>query len=133
FRVLSPAPTVRLMSSPTHAVVGQPVRVSFEVTNALSESAEVFTPGGEEVARGYLIRTGTGFVEWTPTSAGRATLLIRVRGREGQGARTRLRIDVTRAARASASTAPVPDSVSATIARAKTALNRVERRFAKHR
>src|SRR6185369_17033048 len=128
FRVLSPPPTVRLLSPPTHAVVGQPVRVSFEVTNALRESVEVSTRGGEELSRRYLIRSGTGFVDWNPTSAGQATLLIRVRGREGQSVRKRLQIDVTGAARASASTAPVPDSVSTTIERAKTALKRVERR-----
>jgi len=133
FHVLSPAPTVRVLSAPAHAVVGQPVRVSFEVTNALRESVEVSTRGGEELSRRYLIRSGTGFVDWTPTSAGQATLLIRVRGREGQSVRKRLQIDVTGAVRASASTAPVPDSVSTTIERAKTALKRVERRFANHR
>ena len=87
FRVLSPPPTVRLLNPPAHAVVGGPVRVSFEVANALRESVQVSTRGGEELLRRYLIRNGTGFVEWTPTSAGRAMLLIRVRGREGQRAR----------------------------------------------
>jgi uncharacterized membrane protein (UPF0182 family) len=133
FRVLSPAPTVRLLSAPTHAVVGQPVRVSFEVTNALRESAEVFTPGGQELSRRYLIRSGTGFVKWAPRSAGRAKLLIRVRGRQGQSARKRLRIDVARAPRSTASPAVVPQSVSTTIARARIALNRVERLVAHHR
>jgi uncharacterized protein len=133
FRVLSPAPTVRLLSSPTHAVVGRPVRVSFEVTNAVRESAEVSTPGGEEPARQYLIRNGTGFVEWTPTSAGPATLLIRVRGQQGQSARKRLRIDVARAPRSTASPAALPDSVSTTIGQAGVALDRVESLIANHR
>jgi uncharacterized protein len=133
FRVLSPAPTLRVLSAPAHAAVGQPLRVSFAVTNALRESVEVSTRGGEELSRRYLIRSGTGFAEWTPTSAGLATLLIRVRGREGQSARKRLRIDVTRADRSSASAAAVPDPVSTTIERAKTALDTVERRFANHR
>jgi uncharacterized protein len=133
FRVLSPPPTVRLLSPPTHAVVGQPVRVSFEVTNALRESVEVSTRGGEELSQHYLIRSGTGFAEWTPTSAGEAALLIRVRGREGQSARERLRIDVARAARSTASPAVLPQSVSTTIEQAEAALNTVESRIAKHR
>ena len=142
FRVLSPAPTVRLLSAPAHAVVGRPVRVSFGVANALRESVEVSTRGGVELLRRYLIRNGTGFVDWTPTSAGQATLLIRVRGRQGQSARGMFRIDVARAPRSTASPATLPESVSPaalpksvsiTIERARTALVRVETRFANHR
>jgi uncharacterized protein len=133
FQVLSPPPTVRLLSAPTHSVVGQPVRVSFEVTNALRESVVVATRGGDELTRRYLIRSGTGFVEWTPTSAGQATLLIQVRGRQGQSAQERLRIDVSRTPRSTASSAALPESVSTAIEQAKSALNRVERRLANHR
>ena len=134
FRVLSPPPTVRLLNPPAHAVVGGPVRVSFEVANALRESVQVSTRGGEELIRRYLIRNGTGFVEWTPTSAGRAMLLIRVRGREGQRARERVQIDVGRAApRSTSMPAEPPDSVSTAIELAQVALTIVERRIANHR
>jgi uncharacterized membrane protein (UPF0182 family) len=134
FRVLSPRPTVRVLSGPAHALVGQPVRVSFEVTNALRESVEISTQGGVELERSYLIRSGTGFVEWTPASAGRATLLIRVRGREGQRARKRVQIDVVRAAPRSTSVpAEPPDSVSTAIELAQVALTIVERRITNHR
>jgi uncharacterized protein len=131
FGVLSPPPTIRLLNAPAQAGVGRPVRVSFEVTNALRESVEISTQGGVELARRYLIHNGTGFVDWTPASSGKATLLIRVHGRQGQSTRTRLRLDVVRAARpAAASPAPLPDAVSIPIERAKTALNTVERRIA---
>ena len=134
FRVLSPPPTVRLLNPPAQAVAGRPVRVSFEVANALRESVQVSTRGGEELLRRYLIRNGTGFVEWTPTSAGRAMLLIRVRGREGQRARERVQIDVVRAAPRSTSVpAEPPDSVSTAIELAQVALTIVERRIENHR
>jgi hypothetical protein len=141
FRVLSPAPTVRLLNAPARAVVGLPVRVSFKVANAVGESVVVSTRGGDELPRRYLIRNGTGFVEWTPTSAGQATILIRVRGKQRQSARARLRIDVARAPRSTASPAPLSQSspappsqsVSIPIEQARTALNSTERRIANHR
>lgn len=132
FRVLSPAPTVQLLEAPARAAVGRSVRISFEVTNALRESVEISTRGGDELARRYRIHRGTGFVEWTPTSAGKATLLIRVRGREGQSTQKRLRIDVARAPRSTASTAALPESVSTTIEQAETALNGILTLFATH-
>ncbi len=133
FRVLSPAPTVRFLSSPAHAVVGQPVRVSFEVANALSESASVSTRGGEGVVRRYLIRNGTGFVEWTPAGAGQVTLLIRVRGRQGQSAKAKLRLEVSRAARPNPASATVPNSVTLPTQQAARALKQAERLIADHR
>jgi uncharacterized protein len=136
FRVLNPAPTVRLLSAPTRAVVGRPVRVSFEVTNALRESAVVATRGGEDVERTYRIHSGTGFVQWTPESAGQATLFIHVRGRDGQHARERLKIDVSRASpvrpRSNPSPAAVPQAVSLPINSAKVTLTNVESHFASH-
>ncbi len=133
FRVLNPAPTVRLLGTPTHALVGAPVRVSFEVANAVRESVVVWTRGGEEFARRYRIRSGTGVVEWKPASAGPATLLIRARGRDGQTARERLRIDVARAPAGDArpgTPPPVPDAVTSRIALAKASLSSVESRIA---
>ena len=94
FSVLSPPPTLRLTSSPTRAVVGQPLRVSFEAANALDVIAEVSTRAGVEFTRRYLVRNGSGLVEWTPRTAGPAELVIRARGRQGQIARETLRITV---------------------------------------
>ena len=93
FRVLSPAPAVRVTSAPTRARVGRPVRFSFKVANALSELAEVSTRDGTFTRR-YRIRKGTGFLEWTPTTAGSAELRIRARGREGQTASDSARFTV---------------------------------------
>ena len=93
FRVLSPAPAVRVTNAPARTRVGRPVRFSFKVANALSELAEVSTRDGTFTRR-YRIRTGTGFVEWTPTKAGSAELRIRARGREGQTASDSARFTV---------------------------------------
>jgi uncharacterized membrane protein (UPF0182 family) len=104
FRVLSAPPTVRLIEAPHRAVVGQPVRVSFRVTNALHESAKVSTRAGVVFIRRYLIRDGTGVLEWTPRAAGSAVLLIRARGQQDQTASKALRLIV--AARPEAPTPP---------------------------
>jgi hypothetical protein len=93
FRVLSPAPAVRVTNAPARTRVGRPVRFSFKVANALSELAEVSTRDGTFTRR-YRIRKGTGFVEWTPTTAGSAELRIRARGREGQTASDSARLTV---------------------------------------
>jgi uncharacterized protein len=120
FRVLSPPPTLRLTGAPTRAVVGRPVRFSFEATHALNASVEVSTRGGIVFTRRYLIRDGTGFVEWTPRTAGPAVLRIRAHGHQGQTARETLRIAV--APRPEAASPPtvtllqVPDA--ATVGRA---------------
>jgi hypothetical protein len=55
--------------------------------------AEVSTRDGTFTRR-YRIRKGTGFVEWTPTTAGPAELRVRVRGREGQTASDSVRLTV---------------------------------------
>jgi RimJ/RimL family protein N-acetyltransferase len=93
FRVLSPAPAVRVTSAPARARVGRPIRFSFTVTHALNELAEVSTRDGTFTRR-YRIRTGTGLLEWTPTTAGRAELRIRARGRERQTASDSARFTV---------------------------------------
>jgi hypothetical protein len=85
FPVLSPAPAVHVTSAPARARVGRPVRLSFKVAHALNELAEVSTRDGT-FTRSYRIRKGTGFIEWTPTTAGPAQLRIRARGDEGQTA-----------------------------------------------
>jgi hypothetical protein len=93
FRVLSPAPTVRVTGAPARARVGRPIRLSFKVANALDEVAEVAARDGTSTRR-YRIRDGTGFVEWTPTTAGPAELRVRARGREGQTASASARLIV---------------------------------------
>ena len=94
FPVLNAPPTIRFASAPKHAVVGRPARVSFKVEKSLGEQVEVSTRGGVELTRQYLIRNGTGFVEWTPTVAGPAVLRIRARGRQGQSASKSVRFVV---------------------------------------
>ena len=128
--VLGPPPSVRLTGSRERAVVGRPVRFLFEVANAVHVLAEASTRSGIEFARRYRLRSGRGLVEWTPRTAGPATLQIRVRGHQGQTARTTVRIVVARAPRSTASSAALPQFVSIPIERAKTALNRAERRIA---
>ena len=99
FQVLGPAPTIRVASAPTGAVVGIPVRLSFHVTRSVGESARVSTRAGIEFSRHYLIRDGSGVVEWTPETAGPAELRIRVRGSQGQTATKTLHIAVSPAPR----------------------------------
>jgi hypothetical protein len=111
FRVLSPAPAVRVTSAPARARVGRPVRFSFKVTDALDELAEVSTRHGTFTRR-YLIRKGTGIVEWTPTTAGPAELHVRTRGRQGQTASDSARFTVasgTRVAAPAVTLLQIPD------------------------
>ena len=62
------------------------MRVSFKVTDGVDESVKVSTRAGIVFTRSYLIRDGTGVVEWTPKASGPAVLLIRARGHQGQTA-----------------------------------------------
>ena len=94
FRVLSAAPTVRMIDRPTRAVVGEPLLVKFEVRHALDATAKVSTVSGVEFTRRYVIRDGTAVVEWTPEAPGEAVLLVTAHGRQGQIVQKRARIDV---------------------------------------
>jgi hypothetical protein len=94
FEVLSAPPTVRFVRAPTEAVVGEPVRVVFDVSKGLAELARVSTRSGIVFERRFLIREGRGFITWTPTKAGPAKLLLRVRGHQGQLATKELPIAV---------------------------------------
>jgi hypothetical protein len=98
-RVLSRPPSVRLTSRRARAVVGRPLRVSFKVRHAVAAVAEVAGRDGIEFTRRYLIRAGTGVVDWTPSARGRAVLRVRARGGEGQSASESLPITVTAAPR----------------------------------
>ena len=87
-------PKVRVTSAPKHAVVGEIVRISFDVTNAVRASAEVSTRAGVVFARDYLIRDGPGVMKWVPQTPGSAVVVIRVRGHQGQVVTKKLRIKI---------------------------------------
>jgi uncharacterized protein len=93
-RILTRPPTVRFIAVPNRAVVGRPVRVSFEVTNSHREVVNVSTREGV-LERRYLIRNGTGLIEWTPQTPGPAVIRITTHGGQGQMARERTRLSVT--------------------------------------
>ena len=95
-RVLSPPPSIRLTKAPTRAVVGRRVTLSFKAGNALDELAQISTREGTFTRR-YLIRNGTGLIEWIPPRAGRAVVHVRARGRQGQTAEDTARLTVARA------------------------------------
>jgi len=102
-RVLSPPPTIRLTNPPTRAVVGRPVTLSFETGNAVGQLARIATREGTFTRR-YLIRNGTGLIEWTPTRAGPAVVHVRARGPQGQTAEDTARLTV-----APAPPTPIPE------------------------
>jgi hypothetical protein len=94
-RVFGPSPSVRLTNAPNRAVVGRPVHITFDVANGLTATARVSTAGGMDLLRHYDLRAGGDrFVEWTPTAAGPADLVLRVSGAQGQTASTTLHITV---------------------------------------
>jgi hypothetical protein len=102
FRVLSRRPTVRLTRPPRRAVVGRPVRISFKVKHGVGAVAQVASRDGVEFTRHYLLHRGTGSIEWTPRTAGRAVLRVRASGHEGQSSADSARITVARAPRVAA-------------------------------
>jgi hypothetical protein len=101
-RVLSRPPTVRLTRPPSRAVVGRPVRVLFKIKHGAGAVAQVASRSGVEFTRRYVMRGGTGVIEWTPKAAGRAVLRIRATGRQGQSAGDLAQITVARAPRVAA-------------------------------
>jgi uncharacterized protein len=105
-RVLSRPPTIRLTKAPARAVVGRRMTVSFKAGHALDELAQISTREGTFTRR-YLIRNGTGLIEWIPTRAGRAVVHVRARGRQGQTAEDRARVTVAPARRTPAPTVTV--------------------------
>jgi hypothetical protein len=82
-RVVSRPPTVRLTDAPTRAMVGRRLTIAFTTADALDELAQIATREGTFTRR-YLIRNGTGVIEWIPTRAGRAVVHVRVRGRRAE-------------------------------------------------
>gem|GEM_PF-221631 len=92
-RVLSRPPAIRLTRAPTRAVVGRRIRFTFRTEDALDEVAQISTREGTFTRR-YLIRDGTGIIDWIPTRAGRAVVRVRARGRQGQTAEDTARLTV---------------------------------------
>ena len=131
FRVLGPAPTIRVTRAPLRATVGDPVRVRFEVAHARGVSARVSTLAGIEFTRRFALRNGTGVIVWTPSVAGQAEISIRVHGNQGQTTRAGVRISV--AHRAPDSPAALPLSVAIPIEVARTALSTIETHMVEHR
>jgi uncharacterized protein len=95
--VLRRPPAIRLTRAPRRAVVGRPVRAVFKARHSVGAVAEVASAGGIEFTRRYVIHDGTGFVEWTPRTPGRAVLSVRADGHDGQAARDSVRVTVARA------------------------------------
>jgi hypothetical protein len=79
-------------------VVGRRITISFKTERALDQLAQISTPDGT-FSRRYLIRNGTGFIDWIPTRAGRAVVHVRARGHQGQTAEDSARITVAPARR----------------------------------
>ena len=112
-QVLDRPPTVRLAQEPVLARVGEPVRIPFQLRNAVTASATVSTQTGVVFSRDYLLRQGTGVVMWTPRQAGTAVLRVHARGHQGQTASKRLSIIVSpRVVVPEPPTAPDPPTVA---------------------
>ncbi|CUR57305.1 membrane hypothetical protein [metagenome] len=94
FRVLGPAPRLRIVAPTKPGVVGQPLRIAFAVRNAVEASATISTRTGIAFTRQFDLTDGRGVVLWTPETAGPAVMSIQVRGRQGQVTSKRLAIDV---------------------------------------
>jgi hypothetical protein len=91
---LGPPPKIRIVRTPDRAVAGQAVRVTFRVADAVRASATVSTRSGVVFGRDYLIRDGTGVLQWTPATPGTAVIVVRALGHQGQTASQRLRLEV---------------------------------------
>jgi hypothetical protein len=94
FTVMSRPPVIRLVRAPQDAVVGQALRIVFRLAHGRRASVRISTRAGIVFERDYRLDGHVGVVKWTPDSAGRADVLLRVRGRQGQTARAGLRLHV---------------------------------------
>jgi uncharacterized protein len=93
-QVLGRPPTVQLLRTPAQAVVGQPVLIPFRITRSSHAQATVSTLAGITFTRDYDLPQGRGVIDWTPDSAGSATILVRASGDQGQTASVMLRLTV---------------------------------------
>ena len=87
-------PTVRLVGRVPRAVVGEPVRVTFQVAGSVGQLVRISTRSGVVFEREYLLRDGTGVVTWTPTESGPADLLIQATGRDDQVVTRKVQLSV---------------------------------------
>jgi uncharacterized membrane protein (UPF0182 family) len=93
-RVLSPAPTVRLVRPPAHAQVGRPIRLLFNAAHGHRATARVSSHAGIVFIRHYLLHNGSGVLRWTPNTPGRVHIVIGLTGHQGQTASTALTLHV---------------------------------------
>ena len=77
-------PTVQFSRLPRAPVVGHPARIEFKVTNAAAETVRIESTDGTTLTWKRQVHAGRGAVNWVPQEAGRARLLIIVRGADGQ-------------------------------------------------
>jgi hypothetical protein len=94
FSVLSRPPVIRILSAPRVAVVGQPVRIVFQLAHGRRASVRVSTKSGIVLRRDYVLHDHVGILKWTPDAPGRADVLLSVQGHQGQSARASLRLQV---------------------------------------
>ncbi len=95
FRVLGPAPKLRIVAPTKPVIAGRAVRVGFVVHNAVNATAAISTLAGIVFTRQYDLTDGRSVVLWTPETPGSAVLSVQVRGRQGQVVTKRLSLDVT--------------------------------------
>jgi hypothetical protein len=77
-------PTVKVSGLPRAPVVGDPVRIDFEVTNAATETVRIESRDGSTLTWKRQVHAGRGAVNWVPQEPGPARLRIIVRGADGQ-------------------------------------------------
>jgi hypothetical protein len=94
FRVFDRPPAIRILHTPRHAVVAEPVRIPFKVSRGRHALAQVSTRLGIVFKRRYLLRDHVGVLDWTPEKPGRVVVLVRAHGRQGQTVSTSLRLRV---------------------------------------
>jgi uncharacterized protein len=96
-QILRHPPSVRLLGTQGRLVVGKPVRIPFQIGHGHHALATISNRTGIAFSRHYDLSDGSGVVEWTPDSAGRATLRVLALGHQQQTATVILRLRVHRA------------------------------------
>ncbi|GAA1476539.1 hypothetical protein GCM10009623_09850 [Nocardioides aestuarii] len=92
--VLGPPPTLRVVSAPGEAVVGEPYRLAFDLGHASSARARVSTDEGVVLDRRYDRTAGTRELIWTPTATGEAVVTLRAYGTDSRATSRRIRLEV---------------------------------------
>jgi uncharacterized membrane protein (UPF0182 family) len=103
-QVLGDPPAVDLLRAPAHAVVGKLVHIPFRITQSHQALATVSTRSGIIFKRRFDLPHGRGVLDWTPDTAGRATITVEASGEQRQTASAMVRLKV----RAATSTVAPP-------------------------